>query len=233
MEKRGIQLSERLKMIASFVSEGNRLADIGTDHGYVPIYLVKKNIIPFAIAMDINEGPLKKAEEHVRAENLEGLISLRLSDGLDALDEDEVDTILIAGMGGRLIEKILERGKELCMNVRELILSPHSEIGLIRKYLAESGFLIMKEKMVLDEEKYYTVIKAVRGKMQYDSEEELLYGKLLLEDRDPVLRGYLLNEQSKYQKILTKLPKNKEHVNGRREQIQHRIRVIEKALARY
>ncbi|MBD5136032.1 MAG: SAM-dependent methyltransferase [Lachnospiraceae bacterium] len=227
MKKKCVQLSGRLKLIASFVSDGSRLADIGTDHGYVPIYLVGKDIIPSAIAMDINEGPLKKAEENVKMFGLEDKILLRLSDGLDKLSSKEADTVLIAGMGGRLILNILDRGKAVCDKINELILSPHSEIELVREYLMNNGFAVVREEMILDEGKYYTVMKAVHGTMEYSGMEELLYGKLLLENKDKVLKEYLLKEKSKYNDILSKLSGNP--VNA----IKSKIHVIDRALYRY
>lgn len=227
MKKKCIQLSGRLKLIASFVSEGNRLADIGTDHAYVPIYLVGKDIIPSAVAMDINEGPLKKAEENVKLYGMEDRIQLRLSDGLDRLSPKEADTVLIAGMGGRLILNILDRGKEVCDKINELIVSPHSEIELVREYLMNNGFAIVREEMILDEGKYYTVMKAEHGFMEYNGMEELLYGKILLENKDEVLKEYLLKEKLKYEDILNKLPGSS--VNA----VKSKIHVIGRALNRY
>lgn len=227
MEKKDVKLSERLKLIASFVSKGSILADIGTDHGYVPIYLVKNDIIPSAIAMDINAGPLKKAEENVKMSGLERKIQLRLSDGLDRLNLNEAGSVLIAGMGGRLIIKILDKGKAVCDNVNELILSPHSEIELVREYLMNNGFAVIREEMILDEGKYYTVMKAVHGIMEYNGMEELLYGKLLLENKNKVLKEYLLKEKSKCNDILKKMSGSPVNV------IKEKIHVIDSALDRY
>lgn len=227
MKKKCIQLSGRLKLIASFVTEGSRLADIGTDHGYVPIYLVRNNIIPSAIAMDINAGPLKKAEENVRVFGLEDKILLRLSDGLNGLNPKEADAVLIAGMGGRLILKILDRGKAVCDKINELILSPHSELELVREYLMNNGFAVVREEMILDEGKYYTVMKAVHGTMKYNGMEELMYGKLLLENNDEILKEYLQKEKSKYNDILNKLSGNPV------DAIKDKIYIIDKALDRY
>ena len=100
-------LSDRLSAAASMITPGNRLADIGTDHGFVPIDLVRRRIIPSAIAMDVNRGPLERAREHIEEAGLEGLIQTRLSDGLQALEEGEADSVLIAGMGGALTVRIL------------------------------------------------------------------------------------------------------------------------------
>ena len=98
-----MELSIRLKTVAEAVTKGNRVADVGTDHGYVPIYLVKNNLSPAGIAMDVNKGPLEKAQEHIREEKLGGKIATRLGNGLAPLEPGETDTVIIAGMGGDLI----------------------------------------------------------------------------------------------------------------------------------
>ena len=106
----GIQLSKRMSALASLVTEGSRLADIGTDHGYIPIALVQKGRIPSALAMDVGKGPLSRAREHIHSQGLDTYIETRLSDGLTELHEGEADTVLIAGMGGMLMKRILEGG---------------------------------------------------------------------------------------------------------------------------
>ena len=113
-----MELSIRLKTVAEAVTKGNRVADVGTDHGYVPIYLVKNNLSPAGIAMDVNKGPLEKAQEHIREEKIGGKIATRLGNGLAPLEPGETDTVIIAGMGGDLICKILKarifnRGKRV------------------------------------------------------------------------------------------------------------------------
>ncbi|MDE7059206.1 MAG: class I SAM-dependent methyltransferase, partial [Lachnospiraceae bacterium] len=102
-----MQLSKRMQRLASLVTEENRLADIGTDHGYIPIYLIQQKKIQSALAMDINSGPLSRAKEHIEASGLTTYIETRLSDGLCKLEADEADTVLIAGMGGMLMVSIL------------------------------------------------------------------------------------------------------------------------------
>ena len=158
-----IKISKRLETVASLVSSGNRLADVGTDHAYIPIWLAEQGRIPSAIAMDINEGPLQRARQNVEKYGYEGQIVLRLSDGLDELGPGEADTILIAGMGGPLMMRILSRGRETSRMARELILQPQSELTRFRHFLHENGYRIQQEKIVLDEGKYYTVIKAALG----------------------------------------------------------------------
>ena len=156
----GIQLSKRMSALASLVTEGSRLADIGTDHGYIPIALVQKGRIPSALAMDVGKGPLSRAREHIHSQGLDTYIETRLSDGLTELHEGEADTVLIAGMGGMLMKRILEGGGHCLSSVGELILQPQSEIHLVRKFLAEHGYQITDEDIVLEDGKYYPMMRA-------------------------------------------------------------------------
>ena len=198
-----MNLSLRLKTVASFVKRGSRLADIGTDHGYIPIYLVKEGVINEAIAMDINKGPLERAQENIRKAGLEDQISIRLSDGLDKLLPGEADSIIIAGMGGMLIKDILKRGLEVIKNTGELILSPHSDLAEVRNFLSEEGLNIIHEEMLIDEGKYYVIIKAFyTGEKYFLNPEEAAFGKILLEEKNNVLYNWLLNEKTKKEKIL-------------------------------
>ncbi|MDO5350323.1 MAG: class I SAM-dependent methyltransferase, partial [Lachnospiraceae bacterium] len=160
-----MKLSKRLELVASFVPEGSRIADVGTDHGYIPIELVKRGLCPSGIAMDIGKGPLERAREHIREQGLEEKIESRLSDGLSALKPGEADTVVIAGMGGELVIHILDAGRHMWESVKEFVLSPQSELDKVRKYLEENGFAIQKEAMVVDEGKYYTVMLVKRGVM--------------------------------------------------------------------
>ena len=131
-----MKLSHRLETIASFVRRGSIIADIGTDHGYIPIYLCQTGIIPSAIAMDIGKGPLQQATAHIKQQGVSNRIKTRLSDGLTALQPGEADTILIAGMGGGLVMKILSQGTHALTGSEELILQPQSEIAQVRAYLS-------------------------------------------------------------------------------------------------
>ena len=172
-----MQISKRLRTVASFVTEGNSIADIGTDHAYVPIFLAKEGKITKALAMDIKKGPLERAKTHIQKQGLSDMIEVRLSDGLYAFQKGEAETIIISGMGGALIQKILEEGKEVLCEAKEFILSPQSEIQDFRHFLQNSGYEIRKETMLKEDGKYYTVIKAAFGKMNYTKEIEFAYGK--------------------------------------------------------
>lgn len=224
-----MQLSKRLRMNASLVTPGNRLADVGTDHGYIPIALVQERVIPSALAMDVKEGPLSRAKEHIREFRLESYIHTRLSDGVQSMRPGEADSVLIAGMGGALTVKILSEGRDILETVKELILQPQSELDKVRRYLEVSGYCIVQEDMVQEDGKYYTVMKAVHGEMRYDREIFYRYGKLLLKNRHPVLKDYLEYRRESSGRILEQVRRAHTGSIELEEEMQH----IQAALAYY
>ena len=192
-------LSARMQAVADMVEKGNRVLDVGCDHGYVPIYLVQQKIAPEVLAMDVNRGPLGRAGEHVRQAGLSQYITLRLSDGLTAYEPGEADTLICAGMGGRLMQQILEREPRKTESFQEMILQPQSELFAFRKFLRKMGYSIIWEDMILEEEKFYPVMKAVPDKKRQteaEGEEALLdrFGPVLLARKHPVLIKYLQKE---------------------------------------
>ena len=205
-----MDISNRLKTVAKAVTPGRIPADIGTDHGYVPIYLVKHGICPKALALDINPGPLARARENIEREKLEDRIAIRLSDGLKHLRTEEADTIIIAGMGGTLICRILEAAPDFFAAGKELILSPHSEWFKVRHFLSACHYRIGKEWFLKEDGKYYVVIRAWPGEERGDGppfkkrQEEVCarYGPCLLEEGDPLLYEYLVEDVKKKKKIL-------------------------------
>lgn len=200
-----MKLSKRLELVASFVPEGSNLADIGTDHGYIPIALVSRGVAGSAIAMDVRSGPLERAEENIRRYGLGGMIITRLSDGVQQLERGEADTVVIAGMGGELVIHILEHGRHLWDSVSRWVLSPQSELDKVRCYLAKQGFAIAKEAMVCEDGKYYTVMEVKRGEMEPMSPAEFRYGRHLIKDKDPVLSAYLVWERQLLERIIQQL----------------------------
>ena len=156
-----MELSKRLEAVAAFVTAGYTLADIGTDHAYIPIELVRTGHIPQAIAMDVNRGPLERAEENIREHGLSERISTRLSDGFSAMEPGEADSAVIAGMGGGLTIRILKEGERVVNTLKECILQPQSEIEKVRAFLLEEGFLFIAEDMVEEDGKYYPMMKVM------------------------------------------------------------------------
>lgn len=221
-----MKLSKRLQTIADFVKKGAVVADIGTDHAHIPIYLIKNNIISKAYACDINKGPLEKAEENINYYGVKN-IELRLSNGLEKLKTGEADTLIIAGMGGELITDILERGRIFFDAERKLILSPHTKTDEVRKYLLSNGFEITKEDMCIDEGKFYTVMEAVYiGKTFSYTNGELLFGKYLIDNKNPVLFEYLKKEKQKYLSIISTDGIN----DTRRRELKDRLDIIEETI---
>ena len=175
-----MELSKRLYAVASLVTEGASVADIGTDHGYIPIYLMKEGIASKVIALDINKGPLERARLHIVGNGLKGQIETRLSDGLCKVTPGEVDTMIAAGMGGALVIKLLTAGKKVV----------DSEIWKVRKYLCEHGLVIDEEDMVEEDGKFYPIMRVVHGEPETYEMYEYIYGKKLLEKRHPELHKY-------------------------------------------
>ena len=201
-----MQLSQRLSSVASMVTAGNCLADVGTDHGYVPIYLYERNIIPHAIAMDVNKGPLERAALHIAESGMKEAIETRLSDGLTALKPGEADSVVVAGMGGPLIIRILSAHPEITESLKELILQPQSEISEVRIWLYEQGYEIVEEHMVFEDGKYYPMFKAVKNpEAEKLTNLEYKYGKISVLGEPEVLRAYLVREIANKQNILQKL----------------------------
>ena len=221
-----LRLSKRLTAIADMVggtgsaaggSSGDYcLCDVGTDHAHIPIKLLMDDRIDSAIAMDVIEGPLTKARENLDRYGMSDRVTLRLSDGLDAYVPGEADGLVIAGMGGRIMTKILLREPLKTLDFEELILQPQADPEFVRGALRELGLSIDREKIVLEDNKYYPVIHAVHSKaegqdnsivpdrtLQRDVED--LFGPVLIRERDPMLKSYLLWQKGVSDRILHSL----------------------------
>ena len=205
-----IVLSKRMEAVVNMVSPRSfAVADVGCDHAYVSIALIERNIARKVVAMDVRSGPLEIARKNVAAYDMEEKIELRLSDGLDRLSEGEADSVVIAGMGGLLMQSILEKGKKILSSEKKrpsLILQPQSDICEVRIFIQEHAYHIVQEKMLLDDGKYYTVIKAEPGteKRNYN-ETELRYGLYNLEHCDNILYEYLKKEKNVLEALFIKL----------------------------
>ena len=229
-----MELSKRLQAVADLVTPGLKVADIGTDHGYIPIWLMEHKKASFAVAMDINKGPLEKARENIRLHGLTSYIETRLSDGMKNLKAGEAESVVIAGMGGGLVMKILEDVKGKSLGIREWILQPQSEIQKVRTYLRESGYCIVAEDMVLDEGKFYPMMKVIKGEPELYSEAELCYGKILLKNRNKVLEEFLKKELDIKTEIRNRLQNSDgENISRRKAELTKEIEVIREALKVY
>ena len=246
-----MELSKRLTAVAGLVTEGASVADIGTDHGYIPIHLIEKELSPKVIAMDINKGPLERARIHIAGYGMTDRIETRLSDGLAALAPGEVDEIIVAGMGGGLVIHILEEEKDVVSRLKGCILQPQSEIQKVREYLTEHGFQFEAEDMVKEDGKYYPMMRVVPPANVYHAEAadgvtetgmqkktytewEYLYGPLLLKNENAVLHEYLKREIHIREDILRSLEKKSgDRIKERILEIRHELEVANKALAYY
>lgn len=230
-----MQLSLRLAAIAELVTEGNRLVDVGCDHGYLPVYLIQNKKIPGAIAMDVGKGPLMRAKEHIEEYGLTEYIETRLSDGLSKLHAGEGDTLVIAGMGGPLMERILSQGGEVTESFKEMILQPQSDIPHFRKFLYEKGWKIVAENLILEDGKYYPMMKVIPEREEHPyTLEEQWFGRFLLRDRHPVLKEYLLREKRIREEIVKNLcAAEKENAQKRLKEVEEEMQLIETALKRY
>lgn len=187
-----MKLGERLQTIAAMVPEGvASIADIGTDHAYLPIYLVKNNIVARAIAGDIHQGPYLSAKNAVISAQLEQVISVRLGNGLEVVTPGEAEVVVIAGMGGQNIIDILRARLEVIAAVKRLIVQPMIAAPAVRRWFQDNGWQIVSEQLVREDGKLYQIIAAEPGEKQ--SFEPILYeiGPLLWQTRHPLLPVHL------------------------------------------
>lgn len=191
-KKKGVQLSRRLKALADLVTPGNVAADVGCDHGFLSVYLIERGISPRVIASDVRKGPLAAARAHVEERGLSTYIETRLSDGLSEYHPGEAQTLICAGMGGRLMQRILLQSMETAKGFQELILQPQSELCQFRVFLREQGFLVTDENILEEDGKYYFLFRVVPGEeTACRNRLEDKYGAGLLRERHPLLREFL------------------------------------------
>lgn len=252
MGEERLKLSERLRALAELVPAGSVLADIGTDHAWVPAELLLKGRISRAVAMDIGEGPLARAEAHIAELGLTEQVSLRLSDGFAALKPGEADCVLIAGMGGELMQGILTRGlgadgrpgPAFRSGVKRYLFSPHTEWEAFRGYLSAQGFRLTDERMLKEDGKYYLILVCENGDGEAAYREAEArgipvagarrFGPMLLERRDTVLRDYMNERLRKEQEIAERLPESQRTaVSTKREELRESIRLLKECLAHF
>lgn len=227
-----VQLSKRLLAAAGMITKGNIVADIGCDHAYTSIYLCQAGIAPRVIAMDVNKGPLVGARAHVEEAGLAGQIDIRLSDGLQKLLPGEADSVLLCGMGGLLMIKILSDYPECTASLKELVLQPQSEVAEVRRFLHKQGYKITGEHMLKEEGKFYVMMRAVpcAEPQSYETECDYLYGKLLLDEKNKVLGEFLEREHRLRSEVLNALEgQDTENARARKESLKQEFFLIEEA----
>ena len=203
-----LMINKRLELVATYV-KGRRLADIGSDHAYLPLYLVKNKRIDFAIAGEIVEGPYKVSQKNVAQEGFSKIIECRKAVGLDAISlDDNIEVITICGMGGKLIAEILENGKEKLKNKPSLILQPNVGENFVRIKLQELGYKIDAEDIIEEDGHIYEIIVASFGKMNL-TEDEINFGKFLTKEKPELYIKKQNLELEKINYILAQLKKSK------------------------
>ncbi|HBG4719904.1 TPA: SAM-dependent methyltransferase [Clostridioides difficile] len=225
-----MKLTDRLLKIASLVSDGKKIADIGTDHGYIPVYLLKEGKVPFAVLADVNKGPLDNAHKEVIQNNLLDKVDLRLGSGIEILEIGEVEEVIIAGMGGILISELLKAKKEVAHNVEKLILQPMQAQEELRYYLLNNGYEILEEVLVREDFRIYEIIVAKYTGKNTIIEDEIYYevGIKLLENKDSLFNDFIEKKIKTYSSIVNKLEgKNGEAIDKKRKESEVAIKKLE------
>ncbi|MCT8139697.1 tRNA (adenine-N(1))-methyltransferase [Anaerobacillus sp. CMMVII] len=229
-------LSKRLKLVAEQIPTGSRLADIGSDHAYLPCFAFKHGIITAAIAGEVNDGPFHSAVDQVNKLNYQDHISVRKGNGLEVIAEGEVDVITIAGMGGPLIASILEAGKTKLEGVKRLVLQPNVAANQIRVWLEANGWTLINELILEEDGIIYEILTAERhGENPYsvaNYQLELLLGPILMKIRNEIFIKKWTNEITEWRKILTQFEKAKPtpEVQNKKQELVERIRSVEEVL---
>jgi tRNA (adenine22-N1)-methyltransferase len=227
------RLSNRLKAVASFVNEGAVVADIGSDHAYLPCFLLHTKKVEKAIAGEVAKGPYESAVKNVRREGFSKAITVRLADGLFAIEEnDAVDTVTIAGMGGPLIATILESGKERLTQVKRIITQPNIYSRAIREWAVSNGWKIINEHILKEDGKIYEIIVMEKGQAAY-GELELMAGPFLLTTKTDVFIEKWESELSEWNRVLDSLEKTTETaaIKTKKAQLTRHIELVGKVLA--
>lgn len=230
------KLSKRLSLVALSIPEGAKLADIGSDHAYLPCHVVKAGKVPFAIAGEVVEGPYLSAKRQVETEGLSGRIDVRKGNGLEVITQGEVDCITIAGMGGALIASILEEGKDKLEGVKRLVLQPNISANSIRLWLLENGWSLINETILEEDGKIYEILVAEKGnpKAAYTEniEQELLFGPFLSKDKNGAFIQKWTAEQKNWQRILDQMAQSSqtEEKIEKTKELQKKILMVKEVL---
>lgn len=220
-----MKINDRLKHIGDLVEANSFCLDIGCDHAFLDIYLVKQNKNIKAIASDIAEGPVKQARENIKREGLEDTIEVRLGNGLDTYS-DEVNTVIIAGMGGRNMIGIFKNNMKVLKKIDTIIVSPNNYQIDVKKFLTKNGFYIDDEELVKEKKFIYQIIKFKRGRKHY-TRKEFFFGPVLLKKKGNLFEEYYKREKLSREILISILPKNyryKKFITKRE------IKIIEKEL---
>lgn len=218
-----IKINKRLETVAQLVEKDSKIIDVGCDHALLDIYLADKNQCSKIIASDNKSGPLEHAKENIRNYQVESKIKIKLGNGIETIEED-IDTIIISGMGGLNIIGILKYKTDLYKQVKNLILSPNSDVEKVRKEITKLGFYIENEILVKDKNIIYSVILFKRGKRHY-TRQQLLFGPTLLEKKDSLFKESVKNQKIAKMHLLEILPRK---YYQRRWELKKELKYIQK-----
>lgn len=230
-----LNLSKRLEAVASYIPKDAILADIGSDHAYLPCYAYLKGLITKGIAGEITDGPFQSAQSQVRKNELQHYIDVRKGDGLEVVQPNEVTCITIAGMGGTLIRSILEAGKEKLVGVERLILQPNIGAATIREWLIENNWEVTAEEILEEDRKIYEILVADRGNplSPYKNKEtEVLVGPFLVKEKNQVFIKKWTHELKHWEKIVEQLNKADDtpENNERKKELMRKIEIVKEVL---
>lgn len=204
-DTRELKLTPRLKIIADSIQGYESVADIGSDHAYLPIYLAKSERIKSAVATDVNKGPAEISKKRIKGHGVETKISVRRGYGLEVIKPGEAEVIVVAGMGGILIKDILDRNVEVAKSAKLLILQPMRDSDKIRKWLFEHGFDIIDEELVKDQNKIYEVIWTRPVSEKREAKGPMLVGNIIIEKKHPLAVEYINEKINELEKVIKDL----------------------------
>lgn len=222
-------LSKRLKFITQHIKECSSIVDIGTDHGYIPIYAIKNGLCKSAIATDINKEPVKKAKFNIDFEGLSESIKVRLGGGFSPIVKNEAEVCIIAGMGGNLIKNILEADINITEEFKYLILQPAQNPEVLREYLYKNKYKIICEDLCFDDGVYYELFKVKKSKnIECEDIDNIYYeiSKNLIKSKNPLMYNYLKSKYDKYENIINLIGDNSENASKRKNEIKKKLNYI-------
>jgi tRNA (adenine22-N1)-methyltransferase len=233
------QISQRLQTIAGYIPDQMRVADIGGDHAFLLLHVAKQGRLQKGIVGEVNRGPYENARDRVKQMGFSSLIDVRMGDGLSEVEPGEVDVVVIAGMGGALIARILDEGKDKLASVKRLVLQPNIGASRVREWLKEHRFQIIDETIVEDAEILYEIIVAEPGDgdaiyrhEKLNPQQLLEIGPILWRKKHPLLKKKLLEEWNGKQKIIKQLERAvSEEARLRKLEVEKEIKEWEKVIA--
>lgn len=227
-----LQLSKRLQAVASFVPQNSIVADIGSDHAYLPVYLIQQDFVEKAVAGEVVQGPFESAVKTVKRHGVTNSITVRLASGLAAIKQSDcVDTVTIAGMGGSLITSILLEGEVQLQNVKRIIAQPNIHAQAIREWASKNGWGIIHEYILEEDDKIYEIVVLERGQSDCD-ELSLLLGPILMQERNDIFREKWTKEIMQWKEVLQSLERAKETKDTieKKKELERRIHLVGEVL---